>query len=190
MKNVPLVRPLFFEFQDDPVTHTIEDEYMFGPSILVAPIYRFGQEKRVVYLPKVRWLYIPTGEIMKPGWRVVDAPLEVIPLFQREDTAVVKMDPQNFIFEKDLKRLYFDVFLNERVEIELYEDDGESFSFEEGDFSLRRVLITRDKIKVESSRGGYKPPVREWVFKILEVEGRIREISILVDERDLKIPLR
>ncbi|RKX53957.1 MAG: hypothetical protein DRP24_06785 [Thermotoga sp.] len=102
----------------------------------------------------------------------------------------MKMDPQNFIFEKDLKRLYFDVFLNERVEIELYEDDGESFSFEEGDFSLRRVLITRDKIKVESSRGGYKPPVREWVFKILEVEGRIREISILVDERDLKIPLR
>ncbi|RKX48659.1 MAG: hypothetical protein DRP38_04330, partial [Thermotogae bacterium] len=125
-----------------------------------------------------------------PGWRVVDAPLEVIPLFQREDTAVVKMDPQNFIFEKDLKRLYFDVFLNERVEIELYEDDGESFSFEEGDFSLRRVLITRDKIEVESPRGGYKPPVREWVFKILEVEGRIREISILVDERDLKIPLR
>jgi len=190
MKNEPLVRPLFFEFQDDPVTHTIEDEYMFGPSILVAPIYRFGQEKRVVYLPKVRWLYIPTGEIMEPGWRVVDAPLEVIPLFQREDTAVVRTDPQNFIFEEDLKRLYFDVFLNERVEIELYEDDGESLSFEKGDFSLRKVLITKDKIEVESSRGGYKPPVREWVFKILEVEGRVKEISILVGERDLKIPLR
>ncbi|HIP92763.1 MAG TPA: DUF5110 domain-containing protein [Thermotoga sp.] len=189
MKNEPLVRPLFFEFQDDPVTHTIEDEYMFGSSILVAPVYRIGQEKRTVYLPKVKWLYIPTGEIMEPGWRVVDAPLEVIPFFQKEDTIIVKMDPQNFMFEKDVERLYFHVFLNEKAEIELYEDDGISFSFEKENFSLRKVLVTKDKIEIESIGGGYRPPVREWVFKIVEVRGKLKEISIMVSDQDLKIPL-
>ncbi len=189
MRNEPLIRPLFFEFQDDPITHSIEDEYMFGPSILVAPVYRFGQEKRVVYLPKVKWLYIPTGEILEPGWQVVDSPLEVIPYFQREDSIIVRMDPQNFIFEKDVERLYFEVFLNKRVEMDLYEDDGESFLFEEGLFSLRKIVVTNDEIEVESSKGGYKPPVREWIFRILEVRGKVREISILVGEKGLKIPL-
>ena len=84
-KGHPVMRPLFFDFPEDKESWNIEDEYMFGPDILVAPVLYEGARKRMVYLPSnVEWKEVYTGKIFKGGQLIdVDAPLNVIPIFLR-----------------------------------------------------------------------------------------------------------
>jgi alpha-D-xyloside xylohydrolase len=85
--GVPLVRPLLLAFPDDKAAWDIEDQYMFGPDILVAPVTEFGARQRRVYLPAgADWTHADSGRRHPGGSHVtVDAPLESIPLFVRDD---------------------------------------------------------------------------------------------------------
>jgi alpha-D-xyloside xylohydrolase len=84
-KGTPPMRPLFFDFPDDPQAAEVEDAYLFGPDLLVAPITTFGARSREVYLPAgTDWTNVWTGEQVTGGTRVVvDAPIEYIPVFVR-----------------------------------------------------------------------------------------------------------
>ncbi len=89
-KGTPVMRTLFYMFPDDRQCWEIEDEYLYGPDILVAPVFKAGERKRRVYLPKgENWREHSTG-IEYEGGRFVeaDAPLDVIPVFLRETTVV------------------------------------------------------------------------------------------------------
>lgn len=55
-KGSPIMRPMFFQFPDDEYCYELDDQYMFGPDILFAPIYRYGQTERTVYLPEGEWV--------------------------------------------------------------------------------------------------------------------------------------
>lgn len=83
----PVMRPLFYDFPEDPETWQVEDAYLFGPDVLVAPILEAGQTQRAVYLPAgASWRNAATGEVTPGGRWIPDcsAPLERIPVFVRE----------------------------------------------------------------------------------------------------------
>jgi alpha-D-xyloside xylohydrolase len=84
--GMPLMRPLFFDFCDEPDCWNIDDQFMFGPDILVAPVATEGQCRRSVHLPQgASWVHAWTGQRMAGGCRrEIDAPLEHIPVFLRE----------------------------------------------------------------------------------------------------------
>lgn len=85
--GTPPMRPLFLEFPDEETAWEVEDQYMFGPDLLVAPILYAGQTARNVYLPAgARWKNAWTGEVFCGGRICVDAPMDQIPLFLRENT--------------------------------------------------------------------------------------------------------
>jgi alpha-D-xyloside xylohydrolase len=84
--GAPPMRPLFFDFPDDPDAAAVEDSYMFGPDLLVAPVLHYQARTRSVYLPAgATWTDVWTGE-QWPGGRTieVDVPLDRIPLFTRD----------------------------------------------------------------------------------------------------------
>ena len=83
----PVMRPLFFDFPEDPKSWETEDAYMFGKDILVAPVMEPGVSQRQVYLPKgAEWTEISTGKVFQGGKEVAaNAPLDVIPVFTRSD---------------------------------------------------------------------------------------------------------
>lgn len=85
-KGTPIMRPLFYEFPEDVNAWAIEDSYMFGDSLLVAPILFSDIEKRSVYLPEnASWREYETGKIYEGGKTVeAMATLETIPVFIRE----------------------------------------------------------------------------------------------------------
>ncbi|HEY3379393.1 MAG TPA: glycoside hydrolase family 31 protein [Armatimonadota bacterium] len=82
-KGMPVMRPLFVNFVDDPICPAIEDQYMFGPDILVAPMLEKGATDRHVYLPHgTTWIDAWTGEQFPGGQTIrVEAPLACIPVF-------------------------------------------------------------------------------------------------------------
>lgn len=86
----PPMRPLFFDFPEDKASWEVEDQYMFGPDLLVAPVMNYGQRQRRVYLPAgTDWSNVWTGELAAGGNRIcVDAPIEQIPLFVRKGSGL------------------------------------------------------------------------------------------------------
>lgn len=84
-KGTPPMRPLFYDFDNDPAAWEVEDQYMFGPDLLVAPVVREGQRSRQVYLPAgALWKNAYSGDTLEGGCTIeVAAPLEHIPLFLR-----------------------------------------------------------------------------------------------------------
>jgi alpha-D-xyloside xylohydrolase len=84
--GIPLMRPLLLAFPDDPAAWEVEDQILFGPDILVAPVTEFGARERRVYLPAgVEWVHVDSGRRYPGGGFVsVDAPLDRVPLFVRD----------------------------------------------------------------------------------------------------------
>ena len=85
-KGTPVMRTLFYMYPEDCACWDVEDEYMYGPDVLVAPVLYAGQTKRNVYLPKGDdWVETATGREYQGGQCVeADAPLDVIPVFVRK----------------------------------------------------------------------------------------------------------
>jgi alpha-D-xyloside xylohydrolase len=87
--GAPVMRPLFFDFPEDSDSWNVEDAYMFGPDILVAPVMEEGARTRTVYLPAgAVWTDAYTKKTYEGGQTVtVPAPLDVIPVFLRDGAA-------------------------------------------------------------------------------------------------------
>lgn len=88
--GLPAMRPLFVDFPGDERAWTIEDQLMFGPDVLVAPVVEAGARSRPVYLPTgARWTHAWTGQVHEGGSVIgQDAPLSEIPVYLRDGAAV------------------------------------------------------------------------------------------------------
>lgn len=86
-KGTPIMRPLFYDFPEDKIAWEIEDEYMFGPDLLVAPILYADARERKVYLSDGMWRNICNGEMYQGKQRItVAAPIDQIPVFVKNGT--------------------------------------------------------------------------------------------------------
>ncbi len=89
--GAPIMRPMFWHYQDDEICYTLEDQYMYGEDILFAPIYEQGQTEREVYLPKGKWIFARTGEVFEGGRFIsCSAAVNEFIAFVREGSEVIK----------------------------------------------------------------------------------------------------
>src|SRR5262249_18265340 len=88
--GMPIVRPLVFLDRKDRKLRDRWDEYLFGPDLLVAPVWKSGERRREIYFPKGAWrsYWDPTQKEHGPRTRMVDVPLDVIPVYVRGDAQV------------------------------------------------------------------------------------------------------
>lgn len=88
-RGLPFMRPLILDYQNDRCARYIEDEYLFGRSLLVAPVLREGARRRELYLPEGNWRSFWNEDVTPGGrWIDCDAPLDVLPLFVREGARI------------------------------------------------------------------------------------------------------
>ena len=71
-RGLPMVRALLVEFPQDPGAWLVEDEYMFGSQMLVAPLLESGNS-RMVYLPRGKWIDYQTGQVYEGGYQTIEA---------------------------------------------------------------------------------------------------------------------
>ncbi len=125
----PVQRPLVLDFQGDPNVVDLDDEYLFGRDLLVAPVTEQGQSTRSVYLPEGDWYDWHTGELHPGGQRItVDTPLERIPLFARAGSAIpmwTEAPASTDGYRPETVELHvFEPVVDGRWESRLVEDDG------------------------------------------------------------------
>jgi len=139
--GIPALRPMFLEFPDDPRTYDLETQFMFGDALLVAPVVEDGARQRAVYLPKGTWFDYWTGERLEGGREItVEAPLSALPVFVRSGHAVFRQPAVQHTGEiNERTELSMVLYPGENARAELYEDDGGSMAYEQGDYSLRRI---------------------------------------------------
>jgi alpha-glucosidase len=194
--GVPLFRPLVLNYQDDPNTHNIDDQFMIGDDLLVAPVLKPDVTSRRVYLPAGTWYDYWTNKRHTGGTTItVDAPLDVAPMFVRGG-AILPVGPMlNYVGEKPTDPVTFNIYPDEAGSASgrLYEDDGLSPAYKRGEF--RRTALTAKRagrgflVSVGTPEGTYNPGPRTFNFilkslgpaakpLILKDEGRAREVEI------------
>ncbi len=107
----PMMRPLFFEFPEDPTSWLIDDQYFFGEALLVAPLFETGATGRRVYLPPGTWIDYQTGQVYEGGrWHEIEAgPVPIIVLV-RDHTVLPHIALAQSTMEMDWSRLELQVF--------------------------------------------------------------------------------
>lgn len=184
-----IMRPLAMDFTDDTKTYNISDQYMFGPSLMVAPVYKYGARQRKVYLPESDlWYDFYSGRIMPSGEITADAPYERMPLFVRAGS-IIPMGPEiQWTGENPDGEITIFVYDGKDGEFTLYEDEGVNYNYEKGQFSLIPLKWDNDSstLTVGERQGAYEgmPSTRE--FRIVKV-GRDNAVGFSRSAQGRKI---
>jgi alpha-glucosidase len=131
--GIPLMRALVLHYPADPQVLNLADEYLFGPDILVAPILEEGALERSVYLPHGNWIdYWSEQTYVGPQFITSQAKLDTIPLFARQG-AIIPMGPSmQYSSQQALNPLTLEIYRGSDASLTLYEDDGETTSYQNG----------------------------------------------------------
>lgn len=132
-----IMRPLFMDFAADKKVQNLSDQFMFGPSFMVCPVYKYEARTRNVYFPEgTNWFDFYTGRYIKGGQQLnVDAPYEHIPLFIREGSIIPVGPEMQYSTEKKADKIVLYVYMGQDGKFTLYEDENENYNYEKGSFS-------------------------------------------------------
>ncbi|MFC4547334.1 alpha-glucosidase [Paenactinomyces guangxiensis] len=86
-RGIPVQRPLFLHYEQDQASYDIQYEYLYGPDLLVAPVYEQGKTRWEVYLPQDEWVHLWTGQVYNGGTVEVDAPIGKPAIFYRKSSS-------------------------------------------------------------------------------------------------------
>ena len=168
-----IMRPIVMDFTADKATRDIGDEYMFGPALLVAPVYRYGATSREVYFPEgAVWYDFYTGAAVGGGATLeVDAPYERIPLYARSG-AILPMGPEmQWSSEKQPEFIDLYVYAGADGSFTLYEDEETNYNYERGLYST--IPLSWDEktstLTIGKRRGEYQGMLAKRRFNIIKV---------------------
>ena len=165
--GAPIMRPLFWHYQDDPIATAAGDQFMLGPDLLVAPILRQGAVARSVYLPRGTWFNFWTRERHEGGQHVVaQAPLEIIPLFVRAGAIIPMAAVQQYVGQDESGIINLHIWPGARGRMRWYEDDGESMAYTGGSSVAREINFMPKRsggvVRLGPSKGSFASRVKMW----------------------------
>jgi alpha-D-xyloside xylohydrolase len=108
--GLPMVRALFVEYPDDPGSWNVDDEYLFGSSLLVAPLMEEGLTARNVYLPPGTWIDYQTGKSYAGGWQKIEAGKLPVVMLVRDGTVLPQIKLAQSTLQMDWSQLDLMVF--------------------------------------------------------------------------------
>lgn len=168
--GLPIIRPMFVEGQSDfTLGSATKYQYLYGPYFLIAPIYREtniddkGNDIRNnIYLPKGEWIDYFTGEKYEGGVLInnYDAPLWKLPILVKNGAIIPKNNPNNNPSEINQKLRIFEVYPAQKTKFTLYDDDGNTVAYKNGEYS--KTLVESEAkgnkaiVNIAPTKGNFK----------------------------------
>jgi alpha-glucosidase len=177
----PVIRPLFMAEPSNLALRGVDDCYLVGDALLVAPVVEQGAVQRSLYLPAGEWYDYWTNELLQGGRNItVTAPLERLPLFVRAGAVLPMWPEMQFTTEYAPESLTLRVYPGD-FETVLYEDSGEGLDYERGDY--RWIYITagwEDSRFVINRRtaGRYTPPYKMIRLEVVGFDEEPTEVRV------------
>ena len=117
-KGLPMLRALFVEFPDDPGAWKVDDEYLFGSQILVAPLLESGITGRTVYLPEGKWIDYQTEKGYEGGWHRIEAGSLPIIMLVRDGSVLPHLKLAQSTSEMDWSKMSLKVYSADKKQAE------------------------------------------------------------------------
>lgn len=170
LNDYTIMRPMVMDFGYDRNVHDLGDQYMFGPSLLVAPIYQYGARSREVYLPQqTGWYDFYNGTYFEGGKTITaNAPYERMPLFVKAGSIIPTGEEIQYTSEKPDMPLTLYIYAGADGAFTIYEDEGTNYDYEKGKYVTIPIH--------------YNDEAKE-----LTIGTRVGEFNEMIKEREISI---
>ncbi|MDE2279487.1 MAG: DUF5110 domain-containing protein [Xanthomonadaceae bacterium] len=175
VQGVGLVQPLAFAWPHDANARNDVDAWLFGDWMLVSPVVKQGQTAKRIYLPAGSWTDWATGKVY-PGGQTITVATDAktwrdIPLFIRAGAIIPTQPVMDYVGEHPVATVAVDVFPAAAAShFDYYDDDGETYAYQHGDYYLQRLATQRSGDTVSFSaaapQGSYRPALRHWLVRV------------------------
>jgi len=165
-----IMRGLVMDFPTDKNVLDINDEFLFGPSLLINPVYGYRQRSRKVYFPAGQgWFDLYSGKSFRGGQTIMTpAPYHRIPVFVKEGS-IFPLGPQlQYTSEKPADTISLLVYTGRNASFDLYEDEGINYNYEKGSFSNIRIEYDEPTrtLTIRDRKGEFAGMLNRRVFNI------------------------
>ncbi|ANI96991.1 glycoside hydrolase family 31 protein [Pediococcus pentosaceus] len=187
-KGEPIMRPLVYEFQNDPAVAEESFEFMLGPSLLIANVLERDQVQKQIYLPEgTKWFDMKTSKYYDGG-QTIEIPVDLssIPMFLRCGSIVPQSKELNNVHNDLINKLELMIEPSTETSFTIYEDDGVSNDYKKGEFLETKVRVKPDSdgVNINVQReGSYQTKV-----KTIELEvycSKIAPLTVRIEQEEL-----
>jgi alpha-glucosidase len=177
----PIIRPLFMAEPNNPHLRNIDDCFLLGDKLLVAPIMKPGAIRRTVYLPEGDWYDFHTNERYQGGMLInVEAPLDKLPLFVRSGTVLPFWPLMQHQDSAALNTLILRIYADSGETL-LYEDAGEGLGYQNGEYRWQRLHCeetTSSLVLERHIEGRYIPAYQQIELQLVGAQQTIGNIEV------------
>lgn len=189
--GIPIMRALFLEYPNDENVYSIDDQFILGKDLLIAPVIKKGATKRTVYLPGGTWIDYNNPQKVYSGEQTIDYPvsLKTIPMFIKSGAIIPKMPIMQYIGQMEHAPVIFEIFPSEKsTSFELYEDDGVTNNYKNEVFSKTRIESKNtdgslEIVLLETPNNSFKTEKRNY---LLQVHLPSKPKKVLLNNEKLK----
>ena len=173
--GAPVLRPLFWAYPEDTATYGMDDEFLCGDALLVAPVTRPGVEYRHIYLPAGSWFHFWTGtRVDGPAHVLAYAPPGQPAMYVRANTALPLWPEMNYVGQQEADPLTFVLYPSEGSGIALfYEDAGEGYEYLNGDYARRSISCEVEsgliRVTIGEQEGAFVPTRQHIQLELREI---------------------
>ncbi|MEO6232984.1 MAG: TIM-barrel domain-containing protein [Ferruginibacter sp.] len=181
--NYTIMRGLAMDFAKDTAVLNIGDQYMFGPSLLINPVYEYKKESRELYLPKsVGWYDLYSGKWYAGGQKMIaDAPYERMPVFVKAGSIIPFGPELQYTSEKVADPITLNIYTGANAVFKLYEDEGTNYNYEKGAFSIIEIKYDESTktISIGDLKGSFNGMLTKRIFRInLITPGKPKQLDV------------
>lgn len=181
-----LLRMLAFDFAGDSTAREVSDQFLFGESLMVCPVtnpmYYERGSKAIEGSSKSRKVYLPKGEDWYDFWTnkyyeggqtiTAEAPLDIIPIYVKSGSILPMTEFMNYVDEIPDASIEIRVYPGKDTEFKLYEDEGNSYRYEEGEYAVTKLFWSdkEKELKIFNKTGGYRGMIKNREYRIRVIE--------------------
>jgi alpha-glucosidase len=181
-EGMPIIRPVFMTDPTDENLRGIDNEFMLGDSLLVAPVLEPGLIKRQVYLPRGVWYEYDTGRLIDGAQDITaDAPLDRMPVYVRAGKVLPMWPVRQYVDEKPLEEGRLRAYAGSG-DTTIYEDAGEGLTYKNGDYRWSYFtckFLPSGQFAIDWSLAvKYQPPYANVRLEVVGISGEPERVEL------------
>ena len=171
-EHYTMMRHLVMDYRTDEMVKNIDNQFLFGPFMMINPVTASGVTKRSVYLPAGNWYDFWTGSHYVGGQTInTNAPLERLPIFIKAG-AILPMGPEIMYANQSADSLEIRVYQGADGSFVLYEDEGDTYKYEKNQYTEITFTYSESarQLTIGNRKGSFSNMLTNRVFKIVWVD--------------------